>query len=84
MSSISNEEVRHRLNWMKDEQSRTNAAFETQIKELQSENHDLRNRVMVLTRLLIARQILTAEEIATAVTALAPPVEEPPASEASA
>lgn len=76
MSSFLTEEISHRLNWLRDDQGRTNAGFETRIKELEAENKDIRNRLMVLTRLLIARQIATAEEIAAALTAAAvPPTE---------
>jgi len=76
MSSFLTEEISHRLNWLRDDQSRTNLAVETRLRELEAENKDIRNRLMVLTRLLIARQIATAEEIAAALTAAStPPVE---------
>lgn len=84
MSSFLTEEISHRLNWLRDDQGRTNAGFETRIKELEAENKDIRNRLMVLTRLLIARQIATAEEIAAALTAAALPPAEPEATAASA
>lgn len=81
MSSFLTEEISHRLNWLRDDQGRTNAGFETRIKELEAENKDIRSRLMVLTRLLIARQIATAEEIAAALTAAtAPPMDSEPTS----
>ncbi|MFO1045085.1 MAG: hypothetical protein U0941_25195 [Planctomycetaceae bacterium] len=67
------EELSHRLNWLRDEQSRTNASVETRLKELEADNKEIRNRLTVLTRLLISKQIATAEEIATALTAIATP-----------
>ena len=71
--SFMTEELNHRLNWLRDEQARTNANFESRIKALEAENTDVRNRLMVLTRLLIARQIASAEEIATALSAMSTP-----------
>lgn len=71
--SFMTEELNHRLNWLRDEQARTNAGLESRIKALEAENTDVRNRLMVLTRLLIARQIASAEEIATALSAMSTP-----------
>jgi hypothetical protein len=73
MSSFLTEELGHRLNWLRDEQSRTNASLEGRIKTLETENLDIRNRLTVLTRLLIARQIASAEEIAMALAAASMP-----------
>lgn len=69
MSSFLTEELAHRLNWLRDEQSRTNANFESRVQALETDNLDIRNRLTVLTRLLIARQIASAEEIAMALAA---------------
>lgn len=80
MSSMS-EELNHRLGWMRDEQARTNASFETRIKELQGECADLRLRLTVLTRLLISKQVATAEEIAAALAAAMVPATETTAPE---
>ena len=74
--SFLTEELAHRLNWMRDEQARTNANVESRIKSLEAENKDVRNRLMVLTRLLIAKQVASAEEIAMALAAISAP---PPA-----
>ena len=71
--SFMTEELNHRLNWLRDEQARTNANLESRIKVLEAENTDVRNRLMVLTRLLIARQIASAEEIAMALAAMSAP-----------
>ena len=71
------EELGHRLNWLRDEQTRTNASVEERLKELEAENLKIRNRLMVLTRLLIAKQIATAEEIATALAASSLPAPAP-------
>ena len=73
MAGFMAEELSHRLNWMRDEQSHTNASVETRLKELEADNKEIRNRLTVLTRLLISRQIATAEEIATALTAISTP-----------
>jgi hypothetical protein len=74
MSNFLIEELSHRINRIRDDQARTNTSLESRIKELQDENKEVRNRLTVLTRLLIARQIATAEESATALAAsLAPP-----------
>jgi hypothetical protein len=75
MAGFMAEELSHRLNWMRDEQTRTNASVETRLKELEADNKEIRNRLTVLTRLLISRQIATAEEIATALTAISTPAE---------
>ena len=69
------EDIVYRLNWMRDEQSRTNLAIDGRLKMLEDENKDIRARLTVLTRLLIAKQVASAEEIATALAAaIAPPV----------
>lgn len=73
MAGFMAEELSHRLNWMRDEQSRTNASVETRLKELEADNKEIRNRLTVLTRLLISKQIATAEEIATALTEISTP-----------
>ena len=78
--SFMTEELNHRLNWLRDEQARTNANLESRIKALEAKNTDVRNRLMVLTRLLIARQIASAEEIATALSAMSAPAAPEPSS----
>lgn len=78
MSGMS-EDLIYRLNWMRDEQSRVNAGLDVRIRALEDENKDVRNRLTVLTRLLIAKNFASAEEIATALAAAsAPPVEPAP------
>jgi hypothetical protein len=74
MSGFITEELSQRVNRIRDDQARVNASSEIRFKVLEAEARELRNRLNVLTRLLISRQIATAEEIATALAAaLAPP-----------
>ena len=79
MSNVS-EELRHRITWFRDEQSRFNLQMEERIRQLESENVSLRDRIGVLTRILIARQIASAEEIATALAEASRPAAPPPTS----
>lgn len=75
MSNFLNEETRQRVNRLRDEFSRSNSVFEQRIRQLAADNAELRNRLSVLTRILISKQIATAEEIATALAdAARPPV----------
>lgn len=78
MANFMSEELGHRLNWLRDEQARTNAAVETRLRELEADNIDLRQRLTVLTRLLIAKQIAPAEEIAMLLANAATPGEPAP------
>ncbi len=78
MANFMSEELGHRLNWLRDEQARTNVAVETRLKELAADNADLRQRLTVLTRLLIAKQIAPAEEIAMLLANAATPSEAAP------
>lgn len=72
-----NEELGYRMTWMRDEQSRTNSAVEARLRGLEEDNKDVRNRLMVLTRMLISKQLASAEEIAMALAAAsAPPAPE--------
>ena len=84
MSSFLNEETRQRFNQFRDAQTRTNAGFEERMRQLETENVNLRNRIGVLTRILIAKQIASAEEIANALTeSIKPAVSaEPPVNDA--
>lgn len=78
MANFISEELGHRLNWLRDEQARTNLAVETRLKALEADNIDLRQRVTVLTRLLIAKQVAPAEEIAMLLANAAAPIETAP------
>ncbi|HEY4262720.1 MAG TPA: hypothetical protein VGM98_21350 [Schlesneria sp.] len=78
MANFMSEELGHRLNWLRDEQARTNVSVETRLKELEADNADLRQRLTVLTRLLIAKQIAPAEEIAMLLANAATPSEAAP------
>ena len=70
--SYQQEELSQRVNRLRDDQTRANSLFERRIQALEAENVELRNRLTVLTRLLISRQIASAEEIATSLAAMAP------------
>ena len=70
--SYQQEELSQRVNRLRDDQARANSLFERRLQTLEAENVELRNRLTVLTRLLISRQIASAEEIATALAAMAP------------
>jgi hypothetical protein len=83
MANFMSEELGHRLNWLRDEQARTNASVETRLKELEAANTDLRQRITVLTRLLISKQIAPAEEIAMLLANAATP-NDPAAKETTA
>jgi hypothetical protein len=78
MANFMSEELGHRLNWLRDEQARTNIAVETRLKALEADNTDLRQRLTVLTRLLISKQIAPAEEIAMLLANAAAPTEAAP------
>lgn len=84
MANFMSEELGHRLNWLRDEQARTNASVETRLKALEADNVDLRQRLTVLTRLLIAKQIAPAEEIAMLLANAATPSEAAPMDSAPA
>lgn len=84
MANFMAEELVHRLNWMRDEQARTNASVETRLKALEADNADLRQRFTVLTRLMISKQLASAEEIAMLLAAAATPAAEPVAPEPAA
>ena len=74
--SYQQEELSQRVNRLRDDQTRANALFERRFQALEAENVELRNRLTVLTRLLISRQIASAEEIAASLAALAPAASE--------
>lgn len=70
------QDLSQRLNYLRDDHARTNAALEARLKAQEDALAELRRRLSVLTRLLISRQIATAEEIAAAFAApavIAPP-----------
>ncbi|HVW02525.1 MAG TPA: hypothetical protein VHB77_19370 [Planctomycetaceae bacterium] len=74
--SFQQEELSQRVNRLRDDQTRANALFEQRFRALEAENVELRNRLTVLTRLLISRQIASAEEIAAALAAMTPVADE--------
>ena len=85
MSGFLNDDLRQRVNRLRDELSRGNTAIELRLRQMEADNLHLRDRLSVLTRLLISKQIVTAEEIATALTELSRPPSppDPPADAAS-
>lgn len=84
MPNFMAEELVHRFNWLRDEQARTNASVETRLKALEADNADLRQRFTVLTRLMISKQLASAEEIAMLLAAAATPAAEPVADKPAA
>ncbi len=66
------EDMRDRLEQMRSEKAPAEASHEKQLAALQHETHDLRLRLGVLIKLLIAKNVLTAEEIASMVATLEP------------
>jgi hypothetical protein len=77
MSSFLSQDLLQRVNRLRDDLSRNTSQLELQVRRLESDNVELRNRVRVLTRILIAKQIATAEEIAMALTDGSRPVVPP-------
>ena len=66
------EELQERLNQMRDEKTTASWTQEKQIKALREETHELRVRLAVLIKLLVAKKLLTAQEIASMIAALEP------------
>jgi hypothetical protein len=68
MSSLITEELSHRVNRVRDDQARVNGELVLRLKALEEANAELKHRFSVLTRMLIAKQICSAAEIAAALT----------------
>jgi hypothetical protein len=66
------EDMRDRLERLQTEQTPAEASQDRQLAALRQETHDLRLRLGVLIKLLIAKKLLSAEEIAALITALEP------------
>ena len=66
------EELRERLDQMRVEKTPAAWTQEKQIEALQEETHELKVRVAVLIKLLVAKNVLTAQEIASMIAALEP------------
>ena len=66
MSSLITEELSQRINRSRDDQSRVNVELGRRIQTLEEENQELKHRLAVLTRVLIANRVFSAAEIATA------------------
>jgi hypothetical protein len=66
------EELRQRLDRMRDETPTGVLTQGKQVAALKDEVHDLKVRLAAMIRLLVAKNILTAEEIASMITVLEP------------
>jgi hypothetical protein len=66
------ENIQERLDEMRHEREGAGGSQKKQIETLQEEVHELRVRLAVLMKLLVAKNVLTAEEIAAMIAALEP------------
>ena len=66
------EALRERLDQMRDEGTPAARTQKRQIEALQEEVHELKLRLGVLIKLLVAKNLLTAQEIASMIAALEP------------
>jgi hypothetical protein len=66
------EELEERLNQMRAEETPAARTQEQQIKDLQEETHKLKVRLAALIKLLVAKNLLTAQEIASMIAVLEP------------
>jgi hypothetical protein len=66
------QDIEERLDQMRQDKSRAAGSQKRQIEALQEEVHELRVRLAVLMKLLVAKKVLTAEEIASMIAALEP------------
>jgi hypothetical protein len=66
------EDMKDRMDRLRSEKSPTDLTQDRQIAALRQEVHDLKLRLGVLIRLLIAKNVLSAEEIASMIATLEP------------
>jgi predicted nucleic acid-binding Zn-ribbon protein len=66
------EALRERLDRMQNERTPGAWTQKKQIEALQQETHELKLRLAVLIKLLVAKNVLTAQEIASMIAALEP------------
>jgi len=71
MVNLVTDELSRRINRVKDDQERIIARLQKQVQQLQAEVSQLRSRSSVITRILISKNLLTAEEIAAALAEVA-------------
>jgi hypothetical protein len=64
------EELQQRLDEMRNEKAAASWTQEKQVEALREETHHLKVRLAVLIKLLVAKNLLTAQEIASMITAL--------------
>jgi hypothetical protein len=66
------QEIQDRLDQMRHEKATAGWTQEKQIEALREEAHALKVRLAVLIKLLVAKDLLTAQEIASMIAALEP------------
>jgi hypothetical protein len=66
------QEIQERLDQMRHAKPTAAWTHEKQIEALQEETHALKLRLAVLIQLLVAKNLLTAQEIASMIAALEP------------
>ena len=66
------EDLEQRLNQIRDERTQTARTKERQLEALQEETHELKVRLAVLIKLLVTKNVLTAQEIASMIAVLEP------------
>ena len=66
-SDFVTDEALRQFRSLRDDQLRENQSVERKLKVIEEENRDLKLRLGVLIRTLIAREIFSAAEIATAI-----------------
>jgi hypothetical protein len=72
LQNLEIEALQERLNQMRDEKAPAAGTQEKQIKSLREETHELKVRLAVLIKLLVAKNVLTAQDIASMIAALEP------------
>jgi hypothetical protein len=64
--------IQERLDEMREAKAHAAVTQEKQIEALREEVHELRVRLAVLMKLLVSKNVLTAQEIASMIAALEP------------
>jgi hypothetical protein len=70
--NIEIEEMQKRLDEVRNEKTHAASTQEKQLAALRDETHELKLRLGVLIKLLVAKHVLSAEEIASMIAALEP------------
>lgn len=66
------EELRERLDQMRDAKTPVAGTLKKHIEALQVETHELKLRLAAVIKLLMAKNLLTAQEVASMIAALEP------------